>query len=213
MVSFGLPRHFYLGLYYCLALFIFLLFAFCGKILTVLKYLLKDCWAEMLFSRGLTVLFRKKVGAVCCFMQRVDAGNRKAILVLVLLQGPVGVALAKKVLARGAMSRWWFHLSSSICRWQSCAGVPFFPLLVIKGFHPSCGLMLWDDFNPLNISCLASQLKPKQLIDKAMQGDKTLQTLLVCMTRTLWRFYLWLVYLTIMWLFFVLKPTYPPLSS
>ena len=35
MVSFGLPRHFYLLLYYCLALFIslfFLLFAFCGKL-------------------------------------------------------------------------------------------------------------------------------------------------------------------------------------
>ena len=31
MVSFGFPRHFYLLLYYCLALFIFLLFAFCGK--------------------------------------------------------------------------------------------------------------------------------------------------------------------------------------
>ena len=70
--------------------------------------------------------------------------------------------------------------------------------------------LMLDAFNPLNISCLASQLKPKQLIGKAMQGDKTLQTLLVCMTGTLWRFYLCLVYLTIMWLFFVLKPTYPP---
>ena len=38
MDSFGFPRHFYLLLYYCLALFIFLLFAFCGK--NKLTYLL-----------------------------------------------------------------------------------------------------------------------------------------------------------------------------
>ena len=50
------------------------------------------------------------------------------------------------------------------------------PLLVIKSFRYSCGLMLWGDFNPLKISCLASQLKPKQLIGKEMQGDLTLLT-------------------------------------
>ena len=38
MVSFGFPRHFDLLLYYCLALFISLLFAFCGK--NKLTYLL-----------------------------------------------------------------------------------------------------------------------------------------------------------------------------
>ena len=110
----------FLATFICFCITVLLYLSFCHLHFVVkylLKYLLKDCWAEMLFSRGLTVLFRKKVGAVCCFMQRVDAGNRKAILVLVLLQGPVGVALAKKVLARGAMSRGWFHLSSSIiCR-------------------------------------------------------------------------------------------------
>ena len=51
-------------------------------------------------------------------------------------------------------------------------------LSVIEGFHPGCGLMLYGDFNHLNISRLASQFKLKQLIDKATRGDRTLDLVL-----------------------------------